>query len=331
MSSSGFNLSSSSVFSSFFFCGSCERNMIGLPVRLTTGSCERRIERWMRSSWARTASACLASRTRERRSFSFSFSAASTSSRGMVSMMASSSSSCVSMLVSICSVPSELSPSAKMALYTSATLRFSSSNVFSCVTTASLFSPFRSRPQRFSCSTRSCSFKCSICALRPAVSSSIRACVSCSLLLSSSSASSVSCEFWIRKRFDSSSDVNMSRSCCGSLKYMSSASGSSGGSAARAAASPAFMYRMVSVSVSFAMAASRSAASVAFSSSVFRPRRRCPALRSASSLAAAAASTCSTASTAARSAQTTLHVASLTAHASALRFSRICFCSSNHS
>ena len=71
----------------------CERNMTGLPVRLTTGSCERLIERWMRSSCRRCASACLYSRARWRRSFSFYRSAASTSSRGIASMMERSSSS----------------------------------------------------------------------------------------------------------------------------------------------------------------------------------------------------------------------------------------------
>mmetsp|Transcript_17679 Transcript_17679/g.39972 ORF Transcript_17679/g.39972 Transcript_17679/m.39972 type:complete len:208 (-) Transcript_17679:737-1360(-) len=58
-----------------------------------------------------------------------------------------------------------------------------------------------------------CEFSCS-------VSSFIFAFVVSSLCLSSSSCSSVSCEFWMRKRFRSSSPAKMSSSCCGRVKYM---------------------------------------------------------------------------------------------------------------
>ena len=76
-SSSGFILSPSST-TFFLRTMGCERNMTGLPVRLTTGSCERRIDRWMRSSCAAMLCAVLSSRATLRRSFSLSRSATTT-------------------------------------------------------------------------------------------------------------------------------------------------------------------------------------------------------------------------------------------------------------
>mmetsp|Transcript_4612 Transcript_4612/g.7656 ORF Transcript_4612/g.7656 Transcript_4612/m.7656 type:complete len:350 (+) Transcript_4612:912-1961(+) len=139
--------------------------------------------------------------------------------------------------------------------------------------------------------------------------------VSENLDLSSSSASSVSCEFWIRKRLDSSSAVKMSSSCCGSWKYIGTSASSSAPSASEMSSRESCGGPVVS-----ALAASASSASLSLR--VRRPRLA----RSASCSASLAAS--ATANASFTSACLTLSFASF---ASCFRFDRSARCSSNHS
>mmetsp|Transcript_12014 Transcript_12014/g.25255 ORF Transcript_12014/g.25255 Transcript_12014/m.25255 type:complete len:268 (+) Transcript_12014:335-1138(+) len=214
--------------------------MRGLPCFLCTGACARSRERCTRRSCSRRCASIFSSRARCRRSFSFCFSATSTKSSGIWSMMARYSSSLASMLVSICRELWLASASNPQRTYTSVTLEDRSSSD----TSFPLSTPFVLRVARsisalpFSSSILMADWRTSICACRPSVSASMRCFVSRYFIFSSSSASSVSWQFWIRNRFCSSSCAKMSSSCWGFWKYMgmsskssssSSSSGSGGG------------------------------------------------------------------------------------------------------
>mmetsp|Transcript_12231 Transcript_12231/g.29205 ORF Transcript_12231/g.29205 Transcript_12231/m.29205 type:complete len:296 (+) Transcript_12231:236-1123(+) len=202
--------------------------MTGLPVFFCTGALDRSIDFLMRSSWIFFWMAIFSSRIALRRSFSLSFSALSTSSCGMFSIAARCSSSLVSMFWSIGSAVSEPSASNPHFSYTSATLllRFKISAPMSWSSAWPLSGLARSRrAAALASSALMLSTSASIWELRSTFSFSILVCVTSSFCFSSSSCSSVSCEFWIRKRLRSSSPAKMSRSCCGRVKYIGTSNG----------------------------------------------------------------------------------------------------------
>mmetsp|Transcript_316 Transcript_316/g.862 ORF Transcript_316/g.862 Transcript_316/m.862 type:complete len:204 (+) Transcript_316:153-764(+) len=198
--------------------------MTCLPMRFCTGSCALRSERCMRSSCWRLSTSSFSSRTRWRLSFSRAFSAASTSSLGMCETCARSSSSLVSTLVSIWSVRKFSSTSPKTRPNTSFTLALSSASVWSWASTPVDLVPLSVRALALSSSPAMSRLRAPIWARRPAVSSSLARLVCANLCLRSSRFSSVSCEFWMRKRLLSSSVAKISSSCPGSVKYMGSSS-----------------------------------------------------------------------------------------------------------
>mmetsp|Transcript_47290 Transcript_47290/g.94276 ORF Transcript_47290/g.94276 Transcript_47290/m.94276 type:complete len:263 (+) Transcript_47290:711-1499(+) len=145
-----------------------------------------------------------------------------------------------------------------MALYTSATFLLSSSSICSCTATPTCVPARSCSSLLFSSSTLIVAFRCSICDSSPLDSFSMRLRVSVNCVLSSSSAASVSCEFCIRKRFDSSSAVKMSSSCCGSLKYIGTSRSSSGSSSDEISSRLRILAVIPGLAASAASSASRS-------------------------------------------------------------------------
>mmetsp|Transcript_25120 Transcript_25120/g.59893 ORF Transcript_25120/g.59893 Transcript_25120/m.59893 type:complete len:235 (-) Transcript_25120:951-1655(-) len=197
--------------------------MTGLPVFFCTGAFDRSMDLLMRSSCCFFCAAIFSARTLARRSFSRSFSALSTSSWGIFSMADRCSSSLASTLASIMSVPRDGSASNPHRSYTSVTRLLSAarSASVSCSSLCPLRGLARSRSAAALASSPEIAFfKFSIWEVSCSVSSSIFALVTCSFCFNSSSCSSVSCEFWMRKRLRSSKAAKMSRSCCGRVRYM---------------------------------------------------------------------------------------------------------------
>mmetsp|Transcript_2922 Transcript_2922/g.5923 ORF Transcript_2922/g.5923 Transcript_2922/m.5923 type:complete len:201 (-) Transcript_2922:999-1601(-) len=146
----------------------------------------------------------------------------------MFSIAARYSSSLASMLASIMSVPSDESASNWHFSYTSATRLFKLCSIasVSCSSAWPLRGLARSRrAAALASSAEMLLFSALICSLSCSVSSSIFAFVTSSFCFSSSSCSSVSWEFWMRKRLRSSSAAKMSSSCCGRVKYMGTSKG----------------------------------------------------------------------------------------------------------
>mmetsp|Transcript_10538 Transcript_10538/g.32808 ORF Transcript_10538/g.32808 Transcript_10538/m.32808 type:complete len:229 (-) Transcript_10538:983-1669(-) len=200
-----------------------ERNMICLPTFLWMGACDRCREFRRRSSvfWFACSMRCCLWFFRLMPSFCFSrdstclapASVSSTSSRKF-----RSSSSFASMALSISCVSGSASLSLPQAACTSTTFSPSSFSSSSC-SEERCFSETscRSVSQRWFSAAICCSRCAMFCFILFVVASLLRL-ISSYFCCSSSRACSVSWEFWMRKRLDSSSDVKTSRSCLGSSK-----------------------------------------------------------------------------------------------------------------